>query len=124
MEFVAPTFQMHPLNAPPMLPVLFITIACGAVSGFHCLVSSGTTAKQLDRETDARFGGYGGMRGESLLGLLAGEGRRTALPPLPAPPSAERARAGPISTSGPISVQGPTSTSSASTALSSKKAWG
>lgn len=54
-----------------MLPFVFILIACGAASGFHGLVSSGTTAKQLDKETHARPIGYGGMIGESLLGLLA-----------------------------------------------------
>lgn len=54
-----------------ILPFVFITIACGAVSGFHSLVSSGTTAKQIDKETDARVIGYGGMLGESLLGLTA-----------------------------------------------------
>ncbi|WP_061232849.1 carbon starvation protein A [Leptospira noguchii] len=54
-----------------LIPFVFITIACGAVSGFHALVSSGTTAKQLDKETDARSIGYGGMIGESLLGLSA-----------------------------------------------------
>ncbi|MBM9501026.1 carbon starvation protein A [Leptospira sp. 201903071] len=54
-----------------LIPFVFITIACGAVSGFHALVSSGTTAKQLDREVDARPIGYGGMIGESLLGLSA-----------------------------------------------------
>jgi len=70
-EFVAPAVQMHPEGAPPMLPFVFIVIACGAASGFHGLVSSGTTAKQLDRETHARPIGYGGMIGESLLGLLA-----------------------------------------------------
>ncbi len=54
-----------------IIPFVFITIACGAVSGFHALVSSGTTAKQLDREIDARAIGYGGMIGESLLGLTS-----------------------------------------------------
>jgi carbon starvation protein len=54
-----------------ILPFVFITIACGAISGFHSLVSSGTTAKQIDVETDARIIGYGGMIGESLLGLTA-----------------------------------------------------
>lgn len=54
-----------------IIPFVFITIACGAVSGFHALVSSGTTAKQLDREVDARVIGYGGMIGESLLGLTS-----------------------------------------------------
>ena len=70
-SFAAPAFAPQPAEAPPMLPFVFITIACGAASGFHGLVSSGTTAKQLDKETDARVIGYGGMIGESLLGLLA-----------------------------------------------------
>ncbi|MEE9394588.1 MAG: carbon starvation protein A [Planctomycetota bacterium] len=70
-EFAAPAFEPEPPGAPPLYPFVFITIACGAASGFHALVSSGTTAKQLNRESDARFVGYGGMLGESLLGLLA-----------------------------------------------------
>ena len=70
-EFVAPVIDVAPEGAPPMFPFVFIVIACGAASGFHSLVSSGTTAKQLDRETDARPIGYGGMMGESLLGLAA-----------------------------------------------------
>jgi carbon starvation protein len=48
-----------------------VTIACGTISGFHSLVSSGTTAKQLDKETDARLIGYGGMLGEGLLAATA-----------------------------------------------------
>ena len=55
----------------PLFPFLFVTIACGTISGFHSLVSSGTTAKQLDKETDARLIGYGGMLGEGLLGVTA-----------------------------------------------------
>jgi carbon starvation protein len=70
-EFVAPAFDPNPAGAPPMYPFVFIVIACGAISGFHGLVSSGTTAKQISRETDALFIGYGGMIGESLLGLAA-----------------------------------------------------
>ena len=70
-DFAAPHFQAHPEGAPPILPFVFIVIACGSVSGFHSLVSSGTTSKQLDREPDARMIGYGGMVGESLLGLIA-----------------------------------------------------
>ncbi len=69
--FVAPAINPHPTGAPSMFPFVFIIIACGAASGFHSLVSSGTTAKQIDRETDARFVAFGGMIGESLLGLLA-----------------------------------------------------
>ena len=70
-EFAAPAFRPQPEGAPSFFPFVFIIIACGAASGFHSLVSSGTTAKQIDREPDARFVGYGGMIGESLLGLLA-----------------------------------------------------
>lgn len=54
-----------------LFPVLFITVACGAISGFHSLVSSGTTSKQLDKETDAKAIGYGGMLIECLLAVLA-----------------------------------------------------
>ena len=70
-EFAAPAVRLAPEGAPSIVPFVFIVIACGAASGFHGLVSSGTTAKQLDRETDARPIGYGAMIGESLLGLLA-----------------------------------------------------
>jgi len=59
-----------PADAPPILPFLFITIACGACSGFHCLVSSGTTSKQLACETDAQAVGYGGMLLEGALAVL------------------------------------------------------
>ncbi|MBW2712146.1 MAG: carbon starvation protein A [Deltaproteobacteria bacterium] len=68
---VAPAFNLHPEGAPPMLPFLFITIACGAISGFHGLVSSGTTSKQVACMTDARPIGYGAMLGEGSLGMLA-----------------------------------------------------
>ncbi len=54
-----------------IFPVLFVTVACGAISGFHSLVSSGTTAKQLDSEADAQAVGYGSMLVESLLAVLA-----------------------------------------------------
>ncbi|WP_435196626.1 carbon starvation CstA family protein [Natronomonas sp. EA1] len=55
----------------PLFPLLFITIACGTISGFHSLVSSGTTSKQLNKESDARAIGYGGMLGEGLLAIVA-----------------------------------------------------
>jgi carbon starvation protein len=55
----------------PMFPILFVTVACGAISGFHSLVASGTTSKQLNRETDAKFIGYGGMLLEAVLAVLA-----------------------------------------------------
>ncbi|ELZ03451.1 carbon starvation CstA family protein [Natrialba asiatica] len=55
----------------PLFPLLFVTIACGTVSGFHALVSSGTTAKQLNKESDARLIGYGGMLAEGLLAAVA-----------------------------------------------------
>lgn len=70
-QFDAPAFNPNPEGAPPILPFVFITIACGAASGFHSLVASGTTARQLDKETHARPIGYGGMVAESLLGLIA-----------------------------------------------------
>src|SRR5690606_32790020 len=54
-----------------LFPVLFVTVACGAISGFHSLVASGTTSKQIDREEDARVIGYGGMLIESLLAVVA-----------------------------------------------------
>ncbi|ELY58547.1 carbon starvation CstA family protein [Natronococcus jeotgali] len=55
----------------PLFPLLFLTIACGTISGFHSLVSSGTTAKQLNKETDAKLIGYGGMLAEGLLAAVA-----------------------------------------------------
>ncbi|MCB0218258.1 MAG: carbon starvation protein A [Chrysiogenetes bacterium] len=70
-QFDAPAYQPHPDGAPSIFPFVFITIACGAASGFHGLVSSGTSSKQIAREPDARMVGYGGMVGESLLGLMA-----------------------------------------------------
>ena len=60
-----------PAGTPSMLPLLFVTIACGAISGFHGLVSSGTPSKQLAREPDARFVGYFGAVGEGMLALAA-----------------------------------------------------
>ena len=70
LEIVAPAFQARPADAPPMWPFLFITIACGAISGFHSLVSSGTSAKQVRTEEDALFVGYGSMLMESVLATL------------------------------------------------------
>jgi carbon starvation protein len=60
-----------PVFAGKLFPFAFITIACGAVSGFHALIASGTTPKMLMRETDARLVGYGGMLTESLVGVMA-----------------------------------------------------
>ncbi len=54
-----------------LFPILFVTVACGAISGFHSLVASGTTAKQLDKEKDAKLVGYGSMLIESLLAIIA-----------------------------------------------------
>ncbi len=54
-----------------LFPILFVTVACGAISGFHSLVGSGTTAKQLDKEPDARIIGYGGMLTEGLLAVVS-----------------------------------------------------
>ena len=70
-EIVAPAFNLEPEGAPSLIPFLFVTIACGAISGFHGLVASGTTSKQLSRMTDARPIGYGAMLAEGFLGLMA-----------------------------------------------------
>ncbi len=67
----APAVNPSPQGAPPMFPLLFITIACGAVSGFHSLVASGTTVRQLDRHSHALPIGYGAMLTEGLLATLA-----------------------------------------------------
>ena len=67
---VAPAFnEAVPADTPSLVPLLFVTIACGAISGFHGIVSSGTSSKQLNKETDARFVGYFGAVGEGLLAL-------------------------------------------------------
>jgi carbon starvation protein len=74
IKFPSVTQFIHgggPIIKGPLFPFLFVTIACGAISGFHSLVSSGTTPKMLDKETDARFIGYGAMAAESLVGVLA-----------------------------------------------------
>ncbi|WP_407319257.1 carbon starvation protein A [Isoptericola halotolerans] len=69
---VAPAVNQDvPEGTPSMVPLLFVTIACGAISGFHGMVASGTSAKQLDKETDARFVGYFGAVGEGMLALGA-----------------------------------------------------
>jgi carbon starvation protein len=60
-----------PIFSGKLFPFCFITIACGAISGFHSLISSGTTPKLIDRETDARFVGYGAMLMESFVGIMA-----------------------------------------------------
>jgi carbon starvation protein len=67
----APAFNVAPADAPRLFPFLFVTIACGAISGFHGLVSSGTTSKQISCAVDARAIGYGGMLGEGLLALIS-----------------------------------------------------
>src|SRR5262249_15198560 len=60
-----------PIIPGKLFPFVFITIACGAISGFHALVSSGTTPKMLAKETDARMIGYGAMLMEGLVGVVA-----------------------------------------------------
>jgi len=60
-----------PIIPGPLFPFAFITIACGAISGFHALISSGTTPKMIDRETDIRPIGYGAMLMEGLVGVMA-----------------------------------------------------
>ena len=74
IRFPAVTPFIHgggPIVKGSLFPFLFVTIACGAISGFHSLVASGTTPKMLDKETDARVIGYGAMACESLVGVLA-----------------------------------------------------
>ncbi len=66
----APAYNPSPSGAPPMLPFLCVVIACGAISGFHSLVASGTTPKQLRQEGDAQFVGYGSMLMEGVLAVL------------------------------------------------------
>ena len=68
-EITAPALNLSS-DGPPIIPFLFVTIACGALSGFHGIVSSGTSAKQLDNEKDARFVGYLGALGEGSLALI------------------------------------------------------
>jgi carbon starvation protein len=60
-----------PIFSGKLFPFLFVTIACGAISGFHALVASGTTPKMLNKESDARFIGYGAMLMEGLVGVVA-----------------------------------------------------
>src|SRR5204863_3438056 len=60
-----------PIIPGPLFPFAFITIACGAISGFHSLISSGTTPKMIDRESDIRSIGYGAMLMEGLVGVMA-----------------------------------------------------
>lgn len=73
---VADAVRMHPepsrlgTPAPPMFPFLFITVACGAISGYHCLVSSGCSSRQLKSESDAKPIGYGSMLTEGFLATL------------------------------------------------------
>ena len=70
LHLVAPAHNLHAVGAPSVWPFLFITIACGAISGFHSLVSSGTSSKQISGEPDALFVGYGAMLMEAALGIL------------------------------------------------------
>jgi len=70
LPIVAPAVVSSPSGAPSMFPFLFITIACGAISGFHSLVSSGTSSKQIDKEPSALAVGYGGMLLEAALATL------------------------------------------------------
>src|SRR5437899_6150622 len=72
----APAFSTYidgggPIFPGPMFPFVFITIACGAISGFHALISTGTTSKMVDKETDMRAVGYAGMLFEGLVGVMA-----------------------------------------------------
>ncbi len=95
-----PTIQLAPftgfyVNKQYLFPMLFVTVACGAISGFHSLVGSGTTSKQLDNEKDARIVGYGSMLIEGVLALIA----LTTAAYVASPKLAELLKAG-----GPINV--------------------
>ncbi|MCD4830945.1 MAG: carbon starvation protein A [Anaerohalosphaeraceae bacterium] len=70
LPLVAPAFNPSPQGAPPMMPFLFIIIACGAVSGFHSLVATGTSPKQIAKEPDTLFVGFGSMLTEGALAIL------------------------------------------------------
>ena len=72
LEIAAPAVEpsVSAKQLPLIFPFLFVTIACGAISGFHCLVSSGTSSKQLKCESDAKFVGYGSMLTEGFLAVL------------------------------------------------------
>jgi carbon starvation protein len=69
-SIVAPAYRSSVAGAPPMMPMMFVIIACGAISGFHCLVAGGTSTKQIAREPDALFVGYGSMLIEGALAVL------------------------------------------------------
>jgi carbon starvation protein len=74
LQFPAFSQYVHgggPIIHGRLFPFLFVTIACGAVSGFHSLIASGTTPKMLDKESHARFVGYGAMAAESLVAVMA-----------------------------------------------------
>lgn len=68
---VTPAFTGFSVNGDFLFPTLFITIACGAISGFHSLIASGTTSKQLDNEKDALMVGYGSMLIECVLAVIS-----------------------------------------------------
>ncbi len=70
-EMQAPAINHNAQGGVPLFPFIFVTIACGAISGFHGLVSSGTTSKQLNKMRDSRMIGYGGMLGEGTLAMIA-----------------------------------------------------
>lgn len=70
-ELAAPAIRIAPEGAPPIWPFVMITIACGAISGWHSIVGSGTTPKQLKNERDAKSVGYGSMLGEGYLAIIA-----------------------------------------------------
>jgi len=71
LPLVAPAVNSKlPANTPPIWPFMFVIIACGAISGFHSLVASGTSSKQVSKETDCQFVGYGSMLLEGFLAML------------------------------------------------------
>ncbi len=98
-DFTTPPFVRQTANAGPLWPMLFVTIACGAVSGFHALVSSGTSSKQISSERDAKRIGYGAMVVEAVVAIIAIVAIGAGFSGMPALNSA-------LSNSGPVNAFG------------------
>ncbi|GAB3855229.1 hypothetical protein GCM10029963_49620 [Micromonospora andamanensis] len=128
-RIVAPMFNDVPAGSPSIFPFLFITVACGAISGFHSLVASGTTSKQLDKETDARYVGYAGAIGEEASPSGRSSRSRPGSPPRGpsgrgcTPVTPKRPAAPPVTSSTASPASPPTSASSSSSRPSSRRWW-
>ena len=71
MKMEYPAIVGFTTNLGPLFPILFVTVACGAISGFHSMVASGTSSKQLDKESNTRMIGYGAMLIEGVVAIIA-----------------------------------------------------